>query len=120
MPLQKIEIELDVPAGYQLTGEYRKPQAGEKVYDIQTGQVYTELFNPGLDPAFIVIPTKLYREPVLPADYGKVAEFSDDGHRWVVGELIGWTGPKRELGTRWHELHNRWNLARIEVTDDKR
>jgi len=30
MPKQKIEIEVEVPEGYELTGEYRVPEVGEQ------------------------------------------------------------------------------------------
>lgn len=37
----KIEIDVDVPAGYEPTGEFREPRSGEEYCSAQGGTVYT-------------------------------------------------------------------------------
>ena len=52
-----------------------------------------------------------YREPVLPGDLGKLAEFSLDGNAWTEGKLRGYEGCfwQSDFG----ELVEWWGYARI-------
>lgn len=86
MPKQKVEIEVDVPAGYEVC-KIAPPRAGDvylnKHYQPEMAESSWEI------PRIILRRVKQYREPVLPADYGKECEFSDDGKNWERHPLLG-------------------------------
>lgn len=112
MAKQKVEIEVDVPDGYEATGEFRTPVNSQDIFlldahgSIRTGGHYWGV------PRIILRRVKQYREPVLPADYGKQCEFSDDGKTWVMDNL-GWWHPTS--GWRSIDDHGEyWNHCRIE------
>jgi hypothetical protein len=73
---------------------------------------------------FCIRPVK-YREPVLPADWGRECEFSNDKETWTKGTLAGylsyffsmnrWYGRfERECGAQYS---SQYNFARIEVSE---
>ena len=100
MPKQKFEVELDVPDGYEVV-DYRPPEPGEvfvldpicKPVVAVSGTYYRSLF--------ILRKIPVYRDPVLPADWGKQARFSDDGKEWVEDRLSAYAAWKVEDPRRW-------------------
>lgn len=114
MAKQKVEIEVDVPDGYELTGEYRRPNEGD-VYLSGSGGINI-CAGDGDFNRLIMRRVKQYREPVLPADYGKQCEFSDAGKTWVMDNL-GWWHPTsgwRSLDRSLDDHGEYWNHCRIE------
>lgn len=100
MAKQNVLIEVDVPDGWEATGEFRAPVVGE--FHAQHGKAISVNIN-FATPRIILRRVKQYREPVLPADYGKQCEFSDDEVNWhtynlhgfwhaIPGEPICWRG----------------------------
>jgi hypothetical protein len=83
---QKIEIEVDVPDGYEVA-EYRKPQLGES-YLCGRGEINI-CHGEGDFNRLILRRVKQYREPVLPSDKFASSEFSDDEKNWVCSYLKG-------------------------------
>jgi hypothetical protein len=83
---QKIEVEINIPDGYEATGEFRYPVNGE-LY-LYCGTVAK---SDGVHPERLILrKVKRYREPTLPADYGKECEFSNSDGEWSKGVLIGY------------------------------
>lgn len=81
----KVEMELPAPPkGYEYTGEYRPPRNGEP-HMLGAGDLCTQY-------AFADYPILrkaiAYREPVLPQDLGKEAEFKEHG-QWLTAKLTG-------------------------------
>jgi hypothetical protein len=56
-------------------------------------------------------PEPEYREPVLPADAGKVCEFSDDGETWQTATLMGFSSDGERAP--WESENCLWDHARI-------
>ena len=80
----KVEMELPAPPkGYEYTGEYRAPR-GEP-YMLGCGGLCTQSAYADYP---ILRKAIAYREPVLPQDLGKEAEFNNGGH-WVSAKLNG-------------------------------
>jgi hypothetical protein len=64
------------------------------------------------------MPAKKYREPILPPDYEKECEFSDDGKRWVKGLLVGWSKLEDVDEFTWINASGcGYKYARIEVAE---
>jgi hypothetical protein len=83
----KFEIEADIPEGYEPTGEYRVPGLGE--YYLFSDKA--ALSNLNLLSCAIILRKKIqYRDPVLPADCGKTARFSDNGNVWGEDRIRGY------------------------------
>ena len=89
MAKQKIEIEVGTVEGFEPTCEYRPPRCGEFYLDSVGAVRSTINFT---SSRLILRRVKQYREPVLPADYGKQCEFSDDGEQWCI-EGVSWWHP---------------------------
>jgi hypothetical protein len=92
----KIEINVDIPAGYEATGEYKVPGSGEyfltlggQVYmhrhaDIDTGEGVST-------PRIILKKSVAWIDACLPRDWGKAARFSNDkGATWHEGQVVGY------------------------------
>ena len=60
---------------------------------------------------------KTYREPVLPADWGKECEFRDDGKEWITEKLQGYDKDGNHDLITWVSENEYWGYARIEVTE---
>jgi len=58
-----------------------------------------------------------YREPVLPQDWGKWCEFSDDGDKWLQDRLMGYGANLTSKCFPWVSTGSTYNFARIEVTE---
>lgn len=87
--IQEINIKLDIPDGYEYV-RYGSPDIGELYLD--SGGCVAEC-GEGFRycKCFIVRKIKQWRDnPTLPADYDKLAIFSDDGREWTQGRLSGW------------------------------
>jgi len=88
MAKQKVTIEVDIPNGWEPTGEFRPLNQFTAEYWLgRDGEV--EFDRGGFLPKLILRKVKRYREPSLPADYGKECEVSDDGKKWVTAKLQG-------------------------------
>lgn len=108
---QKIEIEIDVPEGYEATGEFRQPRKGEFI--LRSGSAIEAMTDNEFSEGIILRKVKRYREPVLPADLGKVCEFSDNETHWFEGNLIGLI--TTDYGIRWQRAVGLYQRCRIEV-----
>lgn len=106
MPKQKFEVELDVPEGYEID-RYAVAGAGDTVIRVMasTGERLAVRVYPGYSvnpqPEFILRKVPQYRDPVLPADWGKPARFSDDGKTWVEAVLAGYCAFYADDRLRW-------------------
>jgi hypothetical protein len=58
---------------------------------------------------------KKYREPVLPQDWGKWCEFSDDGVEWLQDKLMGYGANFSNKTFPWLSTVAAHSFARIEV-----
>ena len=116
MTIQKVEIEVDVPEGWEVV-RFGIANPGEWYFysDLRVWQAQ----NVTVAPVFIVRKVKQYREPVLPADAGKVVEVRDfateewspailDGY--LLSEIFHWKG-NRPGGYS----STQWKHCRIEV-----
>lgn len=107
MAKQNVLIEVDVPDGWEATGEFRAPVVGE--FHAQHGKAIPVNIN-FATPRIILRRVKQYREPVLPADAGKKVEFNDNGAAWFSRDLAGWS-----VSSGWiDEFGHRWKFCRIE------
>lgn len=114
MAKQKIEIEVDVPDGYEATGEFRVPSSRADLYYFE-GMVGHG--DPGrLAERVILRRVKQYREPVLPADAWKTCEFSDNETNWFSGLLNAWVcSDMKNDGKNWNMVgHGFFKHCRIE------
>ena len=87
MPKQKFEVELEVPDGYEIDG-YRSPRANELFLNLDGDWMYSDIDSKR--KFFVLRKLPQYRDPVLPADWGKPARFSDDGKEWVEDKVGGY------------------------------
>jgi hypothetical protein len=109
----KYEIEIDCPEGWKPVA-FREPRRGD--YFLTP---YGECMKANVSfkgDLLIVEPTKTYREPVLPADYGKQVEFSDDGVQWFSWNLEGWHKDTEDDDVPWASQSGSYKHCRIEVT----
>lgn len=88
----KFEVEISVPYGFKIIA-YRQPKTYEQ-FLVATGIDYWRVdratFDFQKDCHFIVEKVIEYRAPMMPADYGKTIEFSDDQNgEWVENTLCG-------------------------------
>jgi hypothetical protein len=89
----EIEVTIKIPAppdGWVFDG-FRKAKAGEMAfcYEEWVDCVITE----SSERHPIAVKAKQYREPVLPADEGRICEFCDDDKNWhqgFIAELDGY------------------------------
>lgn len=111
MPKQDIVLkDVEIPEGFEATGEYRYARPGEWVKAINKVSAYKASEGTQID---ILILRKLpqWRDPVLPADFEKRAQFSDTGKEWKDGRLFGWHG-----NTRFHWLSDKnvyWKFCQV-------
>ncbi len=86
----KASIEIEIPEGFQPV-RFGFPEPGEMFIRAcgLIGQVGVDEPVFGA-PRLIVRRVKQYRDPVLPADYGKKAMVSNDGKEWLEAKLVGW------------------------------
>jgi hypothetical protein len=84
----KIEINVDIPTGYEATGEYKVPGADEYFLSL-AGHVEN---GEGLaTPRIILKKSIVWVDACLPRDWGKAARFSnDDGATWHEGQVVGY------------------------------
>jgi hypothetical protein len=66
--------DVEIPDGYEPTGEYRVPSDNET-------------FLPCVRIILRKVP--VWRDPVLPADAGKLCRYWNDGS-WYTAKLVGW------------------------------
>lgn len=99
MPKQKFEVELDVPDGYEIV-DYRHAGTGD-LYIGVAGAVRWMFFGHSAEKQFILRKVPVYRDPVLPADWGKTARFSHDGKEWVDGRLASYAALNADDKNRW-------------------
>ena len=113
MTIQKVEIEVDVPEGWEVV-RFGCANPGEWYF--YRGLTVWQTQNVTVAPVFIVRKVKQYREPVLPADYGKQAEFSSNRIDWEANELTGWLRYHQEDLCSWSNQGDEWYpYCRIEV-----
>ena len=87
---QEIKIEVDIPDGWEFD-RYGVPNVGENYLGMCYGDIHLRQPSDSLVSKYFVIrKIKQWRDPVLPADFGKEARFSDNGKKWNTGELAGW------------------------------
>jgi hypothetical protein len=112
--IQKVEIEVAVPEGWEVVGQ-RSPRIGDYFLSECSGPLV--LANMDFVTNRIVLrKVKQYREPVLPADYGKQAEFSSNRIDWEANELTGWLRYHQEDLCSWSNQGDEWYpYCRIEV-----
>jgi hypothetical protein len=100
--------DVEIPDGYEPTGEYRSPVVNEPfLYD---GNVISAHNHSTKRLILRKIPQ--WRDPVLPADAGKRARFSDEGSWWEDGECWGyWINDPVQ---RWLDNRGvRWKLCQV-------
>lgn len=107
MAKQKFEVELDVPEGYKIK-DFRIASGEDTVIrfsgDATANPIPVRIYRgytPNPQPEFIIEKIPQYRDPVLPADWGKTARFSDDGKEWVQAELAGYCAYYQDDAHRW-------------------
>jgi hypothetical protein len=104
--------DVEIPDGYEPTGEFRIPNAdelfllGSKVVSNCTSWVTTQ--------KLVLRKIPQWRDPVLPADYGKKARFSDDKIKWRHGSLTGWSSDGDNDDFPWIEerMHG-WKFCQV-------
>jgi hypothetical protein len=116
----KFEIEIDCPEGWKVVA-FRQIKPGEwylSYISAMPQQWKATHVSQGM--VFILERIKTYREPVLPADYGKVCEFSYDGKCWIEGKLGGYCLADWSITQfRWRNNNGTaYRHCRIEVTDE--
>lgn len=89
MPKQKFEVELEVPDGFEIV-DYRPVRTDDTFLSLDMKAKVWDFVQESKDNAFILRKVPKYRDPVLPADWGKTARFSDDGEVWIDGPLTGY------------------------------
>lgn len=83
----KYEIEIDcIPDLYEPV-RFGVPKRGELFIDSIGGVQVCDMLA---SPRIVLRECAKYREPVLPADAGKTARFSDNASIWATGTLVGW------------------------------
>ncbi len=100
MPKQKFEVEVDVPDGYEIV-DHRPVRTDETFLSLGMKAKVWEYSRQSGDRAFILRKVPVYRDPVLPADWGKPAHFSDDGKEWVEGRLACYAAHYADDKNRW-------------------
>jgi hypothetical protein len=86
----EIEVTIKIPAppdGWVFDG-YRLAKSNDLVFVDECWQ-HWGLYN-SRQRYPIAVKVKQYREPVLPADWGKECEFSNNGMIWDPGQLSGY------------------------------
>jgi len=112
---KKVEIEIPkLPKGCELVS-YRKPKQGDWYLD--NGKWTQSHID--FQKQFVIVAerSKQYREPVLPEDYGKQCEFSDDGETWEVSALEGFVKFVKDAVAPWCASSSFHKFCRIEVTE---
>jgi hypothetical protein len=115
----KFEIEVDCPEGWKVVA-YRQINPYEWYLNpINKKAQEWDVDHPSTGMVFVIERIKTYREPVLPADFGKACKFSRDGNDWASGELGGWFRGRHTLdGFYWRDTCGcGYSHCRIEVTD---
>ena len=112
--MAKYEIEIDkVPEGWAPIA-VGSPKIGE--YYLWDGKPLKSTIE-GYGSVYVILERiKQYREPVLPSDFGKRAEFSDDGVQWTIGTVGGWCKYDDEDEFTWMCITCGYKHCRIEVT----
>lgn len=100
MVKQKFEATVDVPDGYEIV-DYRKVQSDEHFLGDRGKVVQWPFIKESLDNAMILRKIPQYRDPVLPADWGKKARFSFDGINWADGILASYAAHYADDKNRW-------------------
>lgn len=103
MPKQKFEVELDVPEGYEVI-DYRQVHSDEWFIGLNGNARVWQFVSDSKDPTFILRKVPKYRDPALPGDWGKDAEFSDDGKEWTKGRIAGYAAHYADDKSRWGKL----------------
>lgn len=104
MPKQKFEVELDVPDGYEIV-DHRPVRTDETFLSLDKKAKVWDFVQESKDNAFILRKLPVYRDPVLPADWGKTARFSDDGKEWIDGVIAGYAAFKKGDDKMWGEFN---------------
>ena len=93
MAKQKFEGEICVPEGYRIK-DFRIAGGEDTVIRVLRDPTALPIpvrtyagYTPNPQPEFIIEKIPQYRDPVLPADWGKKARFSNDGIKWIDGKL---------------------------------
>jgi hypothetical protein len=124
----RIENLPELPPGEWSHCEYRAAKPGEFALLQEKGELNWRQWkhqNTSILGWVVLVPAKKYREPVLPADWGRECEFSNDKETWTKGTLAGylsyflsmnrWYGRfERESGAQYS---SQYNFARIEVSE---
>ena len=108
-----------MPGLYWVGGNCDQPSSAPYVQCYKTGVVCAPSWFAMIgDVPELPVMEKEYREPVLPGDYGKECEFSDDGVTWVYSTLIGWCKEQEDDVLTWINWGGSgYTHARIEVKE---
>jgi hypothetical protein len=110
----------NLPEGEWSHAEVRKPKKGDWFLHEDWGSLKWEKMTSNIFPCprLVLVPAKKYREPILPPDYEKECEFSNDGVEWVQSTLTGWVREEEEDNFNWLNWNGcGYEHARIEVKE---
>ncbi|MFN9411660.1 MAG: hypothetical protein ACK57V_04675 [Pirellula sp.] len=114
MPKQKFEVELDVPDGYEIDG-YRSPKVNELFLNLDGDWMFSDIDSKR--KFFVLRKIQAYRDPVLPADWGKPARFSDDGKEWVEDNIAGYAAWSEDDNWRWGSVSRHEYFKFCQIAD---
>lgn len=117
MSKQKFEVELEVPDGWEIV-DYRPVRPEEKFLNPDCKVRTWDFVSESRYSTFILRKIPKYREPVLPADWGKAARFSYDGNEWVEGRLASYAAHYADDKHRWGSAGNPYWYAYCQVVDE--
>ena len=107
MAKQKFEATVDVPEGYRIK-DFRIAGGEDTVIRVLRDPTSMPIpvriyagYTPNPQPEFIIEKIPQYRDPALPADWNKPAQFSDDGITWVEGRLAAYASHYADDKDRW-------------------
>ena len=122
MPKQKFEVVVDVPEGYKIK-DFRPAAKGDVLVRVINGSLTAVTCSTGRIQSyyaseFIIEKVIKYRDPVLPADWGKKARFSNDGIRWVDGEIAAFASFLDHMGENPWSDRDAWHYKYCQVVDE--
>lgn len=89
MPKQNVFLQVEIPEGFEPTGEYRLANPDEWFLSRDENPVACQSISGSSVLVIILKKLPQWRDPVLPADAHRKAKFSMEGKEWSGGILKG-------------------------------
>jgi hypothetical protein len=112
----KVEIEVpDLPAEFEVVGF--DVASGDDLILLDGQWISWDMQQVSKSEYFVARKAKQYREPVLPADWGKEVEgYDPTTGEWVRGSLVGFTKYSVAEKVAWDIDNESYTACRIEVS----